>query len=100
VGKQLAKTTKNRVPTGKVIGVFTMAPPSKEEAIVKPPSDKKQYRHVVLPNGLQALLISDPDIGASSHQGQDPGAPTEQESTSSEDAWAGGTVQPAIQQPN
>ncbi|KAF6158546.1 hypothetical protein GIB67_040060 [Kingdonia uniflora] len=40
----------------------TMAINKEEEAvIIKPRNDKREYRRIVLPNSLQALLISDPE---------------------------------------
>lgn len=32
--------------------------------VVKSPNDKKQYRYMLLENGLQVLLISDPEMQA------------------------------------
>lgn len=35
-----------------------------EVQVMKPESDKKLYRYRTLPNGIRALLISDPTIGS------------------------------------
>lgn len=32
--------------------------------VLQSPEDRRLYRHITLPNGLVALLISDPDMGA------------------------------------
>ena len=40
---------------------------------LKSPSDKKEYRLCVLDNGLQALLIHDPEIGQQQAEGVEEG---------------------------
>lgn len=42
----------------------TEAVVEKDSKIISPDLDKKQYRHIVLPNGLSVLLASDPDADA------------------------------------
>lgn len=41
---------------------------------LKSPKDKKTYRRLVLPNALTVLLVSDPDISASTQEQQGGGA--------------------------
>ena len=44
-------------------GAFVLWLEMSEVVIIKSPCDKKLYRKVDLPNGLQCLLIHDPEIG-------------------------------------
>ena len=43
----------------------TLKPASEQSAVVKSPVDNRDYRYVVMENGLRALLISDPDTDKS-----------------------------------
>lgn len=40
---------------------FKMSVGRTEVEIIKPRTDKREYRRIVLPNSLEALLISDPE---------------------------------------
>lgn len=49
-----------------------MAPKTRSQArqgvvVVQSPEDKRLYRHITLPNGLVALLISDPEMVPQAH---------------------------------
>lgn len=56
-----------------------------EELTLKSPADKKSYRLVTLANGLQALLVHDPEIDLAAAAAQPAGLPPHAEELSEED---------------
>lgn len=62
-----------------------MAAVRAEELTLKSPADKKSYRLVTLGNGLQALLVHDPEIDLTGAAAQPAGLPPHAEEPSEED---------------
>lgn len=56
-----------------------------EELTLKSPADKKSYRLVTLANGLQALLVHDPEIDLAAAAAEPAGLPPHAEEPSEED---------------
>ena len=56
-------------------GTANMDPPggAATAEILKSPQDKRLYRRIVLANGLEALLISDPEMAHSLAEEEQPG---------------------------
>lgn len=50
-----------------------LPPPPASQPIDVPPTDKRLYRAISLPNGMQALLIHDPDMAAEVKEGEKAG---------------------------
>ena len=50
-----------------------LPPPPPSQPIDVPPTDKRLYRAISLPNGMQALLIHDPDMAAEVKEGEKAG---------------------------
>ena len=62
-----------------------MAAVRAEELRLKSPADKKSYRLVTLANGLQALLVHDPEIDLTAAAVQPAGLPPHAEEPNEED---------------
>lgn len=51
--------------TQPLLEIVAAAPAGDAVEILKPPQDKRLYRRIKLPNGMNVLLISDPEMGNS-----------------------------------